>query len=168
MATTYTLISSNTLSSSQASVSLNSIPNTYTDIVLKISARTDNAGTDFIQLTINSQTGTYSNTLLLGNGSTASSTRNTGQSYLRAGYVNNANDTSNTFSYGEIYIPNYASTNDKPLSSIGYTENNATTAYISNYANLFQYSSAITSLTMVANGNFVSGSSFWLYGIKNS
>ena len=165
---TYTLISSNVLTSSAASVTFSSIPATYTDLVLRISARGDDTGL-LLEMTLNSATSTYSNTLLLGNGATASSTRNTGQVYLRAGYVNPSGSTASTFSSGEIYIPNYISTTNKPMSSLGMTENNATTAYIANYANLWQTSSAITSISLQVTGqNFVSGSSFYLYGISNA
>jgi hypothetical protein len=165
---TYTLISSNVLSSSAASVTFSSIPATYTDLVVRVSARGDDTSL-LLEMTLNSATSTYSNTLLLGNGATASSTRNTGQPYLRAGYVNPSGSTASTFSSGEIYIPNYTSTTDKPMSSLGMTENNATTAYIANYANLWQTSSAITSISLQVTGqNFVSGSSFYLYGISNA
>jgi hypothetical protein len=165
---TYTLIDSEILTGSQASVTFSSIPATYTDLVVRISARGDDTGL-LLQMTLNGAASTYSNTLLLGNGATASSTRNTGQAYLRAGYVNPSGSTASTFSSGEIYIPNYTSTTDKPMSSLGMTENNATTAYIANYANLWQTSSAITSITLeVAAQNFVSGSSFYLYGISNA
>jgi len=165
---TYTLISSNVLSSSAASVTFSSIPATYTDLVLRVSARGDNTGL-LLEMTLNSATSTYSNTLLLGDGATASSTRNTGQAYLRAGYVNPSGSTASTFSSGEIYIPNYTSTTNKAMSSLGMTENNATTAYIANYANLWQTSSAITSISLQVTGqNFVSGSSFYLYGISNA
>jgi len=170
MANTYTLINSTSLSSSAASVTFSAIPATYDDLILQISARADNTGL-LLQMTLNSATSTYSNTLLLGNGSTVSSTINTGQSYLRVGYVNPSGSTASTFSSGEIYIPKYRSTTDKPISSIGFTENNATTAYIANYANLWGTSSAITSITLdmsASSQNFVSGSTFWLYGIKNS
>ena len=55
------------------------------------------------------------------------------------------------------------------MSSLGMTENNATTAYIANYANLWQTSSAITSISLQVTGqNFVSGSSFYLYGISST
>jgi len=165
---TYTLISSNVLASSAASVTFSAIPATYTDLVVRLSVRGDNTGL-ILEMTLNSATSTYSNTLLLGNGATASSTRNTGQAYLRAGYVNPSGSTASTFSSGEIYIPNYTSTTNKPMSSLGITENNATTAYIANYANLWQTSSAITSISLQVTGqNFVSGSSFYLYGISNA
>lgn len=164
------LIASNTLTTTAASVTFSSIPATYQDLILQISARADNTGL-LLQMTLNSATSTYSNTLLLGNGATATSSNNTGQSYLRAGYVNPSGSTASTFSSGEIYIPKYTSTTDKPMSSIGFTENNATTAYIANYANLWGTSSAITSITLdmaASSQNFVSGSSFWLYGLKSS
>ena len=44
---TYTLISSNVLSSSAASVTFSSIASTYTDLVLRVSARDDRAGSDW-------------------------------------------------------------------------------------------------------------------------
>lgn len=167
---TYTLISSNVLASSAASVTFSSIPATYKDLVIRLSARADDTGL-LLQMTLNSETSFYSNILLLGNGATASSIKTGGQPYLRAGYVNPSGSTASTFSSGEIYIPNYTSTTDKAISSLGMTENNASTAYIANYANLWQTYSAITSITLDMAGsaqNFVSGSSFYLYGISNA
>ena len=163
------LIASNTLGSSAASVTFSNIPATYEDLILLLSTRA--LDLTIIEMKLNGATSTYSNTLLLGNGTNASSTKNTGQSYLRVGYINSDSNNANTFSTGEIYIPKYRSTTDKPISSIGYTEANGTTAYIANYANLWQTSSAVTSITLEMAGSsssFVSGSSFWLYGLKSS
>lgn len=168
MANTYTLIASNVLTTTTTNVVFNSLPTTYTDLLVKVSVRSLNAGADFLKLNV-SPAIAYSNTLLLGNGATASSTRNTGQGYLRVGYISNANDTSDTFSNGEIYIPNYRSTVDKQLSSVGFSENNGTTAYIANYANLLQTNDVITSLTFAAaSADMAAGSSFYLYGISKS
>ena len=168
MATTYTLISSNVLTTTTTNVVFNSLPTTYTDLLVKVSVRSIFAGADFLKMNVSPATA-YSNTLLLGNGSTASSSRNTGQGYLRVGYISNANDTSNTFSNGEIYIPNYRSTVDKPISSVGFSENNGTTAYIAAYANLLQTNDVINSLTFAAaNDDMAAGTSFYLYGISNA
>ena len=59
-ANTYTLISSNVLGSSAASVTFSSIPATYTDLVLRVSARTDADDTSLI--TFNGTTTGYSKT----------------------------------------------------------------------------------------------------------
>jgi hypothetical protein len=173
MANTYVLIASNTLSSSAASVTFSSIPGTYTDLVLRISGRTDYAATSgefWLQFNGNSST-LYSNTFVYGNGTTAGSDR---ASSSDRGFIletNNANDTSNTFSSSEIYIPSYTASQNKPYSNFGTGEQNstaATTGYNRGAnAGLFRSTSAITSITMSNyNGNWVSGSSFFLYGIK--
>lgn len=172
MANTYTLISSNTLSSSAASVTFSSIPSTYTDLVLRISGRTDAAGTTssgYIQ--INSVTSTYSYTFIRGDGSSATS-GNDSASYagFYIGGIDGGGATSSTFSNQEIYIPSYTASQAKPVGQISSMETNATTAYTFGIAGLCSSTAAISSLTVNLNGgvNFVSGSSFYLYGIKNS
>jgi hypothetical protein len=172
MANTYTLIASNTLSTSAASVTFSAIPNTYTDLVLRISSRTD-AGTanDNIQITFNSDTATnYSITRLTGTGSAASSNRTSTIDYARLGWVDGNTATSNTFGNMEVYIPSYLVSANKPFSSFAVSEQNATAANMDAIAALWRNTAAITSLNIVSNnaGNFVSGSSFYLYGIKNS
>ena len=85
MANTYTLISSNTLTSSAASVTFSSIPATYTDLVLRISARSDRVSTtDRLRLTFNSDTATnYSNITLVGDGAAASSQNASNATYTQ-------------------------------------------------------------------------------------
>jgi hypothetical protein len=163
---TYTLISSNVLSSSAASVTFSAIPATYTDLVLRISCRKDNAGTSgTYTITANSTNG--SSTYIIGTGSTASSTRT---SFLRP-YTAQSGATSNTFDSTEIYIPNYTGTTQKPVSTFNAQENNDASAWnIQGVASLFNVTSAITSIS-IANGsgvNFVTNSSFYLYGISNA
>jgi hypothetical protein len=177
MPSTYTLISSNVLSSTAASVTFSAIPSTYTDLVLRWSARTDyNSGygdTDAqVNLRFNADSTTkYSYVYVRGNGASASSSYNLNNTSL---FLSNAatsvSATSNSFNSAEIYIPNYLSTGSKPLSSITAQETNATTAYLVGLAGLYRGTSAISelSLTPQSSSNFVSGSSFYLYGIKNS
>lgn len=174
MATTYTLISSNVLTSSAASVTFSSIPSTYTDLVLRVSARTD-TGNDFdnLLLTFNGTGGTvYSYTDLRGDGAAATSARGSNAANTQIGFADGSTATANTFSSHEIYIPSYTASQSKPLSAIGMQENNNATAYMRAYANLFRDNTAISSITINKNSgagtNFVSGSSFYLYGVKNS
>ena len=172
MPNTYTLISSNVLSSSAASVTFSAIPSTYTDLVLRISGRTDAAGvvsSGYIQM--NSVTSTYSYTFIRGDGASPTS-GNDSASYagFYLGGVDGGGATSNTFSSHEFYFPNYTVATAKPVSQFSVNETNATTAYIFGVANLCSSTAAISSLTINLNGgvSFVSGSSFYLYGIKNS
>lgn len=172
MANTYTLIASNTLSSSAASVTFSSIPGTYTDLVLRFSARTNATGAANVEVLAVAFNGTYgtnfSGTRVYGNGASALSNQQTDEFTYVVG-VNNA-ATSNTFSNSEIYIPNYLVSQNKPFSAFSTGENNATTTQINAAAGLWQNTSAITSFSIKPNsgGDFLSGSSFFLYGIKNS
>lgn len=172
MANTYTLIASNTLGSSAASVTFSAIPGTYTDLVLRISARSDRTATAIaVGVEINNNTSaTYSWTLLRGDGASATSLRSSGPP-ANIGVSPAASATSNTFSNQELYIPNYTGTTKKVMSSATVAENNATTGYIEAYAELVDITTAITQITLKSGGganNFTSGSSFFLYGIKNS
>jgi hypothetical protein len=168
MPSTYTLISSNVLSSSAASVTFSAIPSTYTDLVLRVSGRTTVTGqaTDNLELRFNG-----SITRLRGNGSTASSSANSGVTVINGLTAFDAADaTSNTFSSLEIYVPSYLASQNKPVSLFSAQEDNNATANIVATAGLWRDTTAISSIYIGSNsgGSFVSGSSFYLYGIKNS
>ncbi len=166
MPNTYTLISSNVLSSSAASVTFSSIPATFTDLVMLWSVNTSSLqdGTIYFNGTLG--TTNYSRTFVAGNGATASSSRNSNREAIDMDYIGSA--TANTFASGEMYLPNYAGSANKPLSTISALEANSTTAYLRANAGLARVTAAVTSLTIAAAGTFSSGSSFYLYGIKNS
>lgn len=172
MPSTYTLISSNVLTSSAASVTFSAIPSTYTDLVVRWSARSDrSAVSDTMKLRLNSDSATnYSWTYLLGNGSAASSGINSALDYISLGAADAATATTNTFANGELYIPNYLASTKKPVSSINAQEDNNTAAQLWGLASLWQGTASITSVQLFPSigPNFVSGSSFYLYGIKNS
>jgi len=169
---TYTLISSNVLSSSAASVTFSSIPSTYTDLVLRISARDTNTGAIIgsATFTFNGSSGSlYSITKLIGDGSAASSSRRssiTSDEFYYPGA--NAGMSTNTFGSAEIYIPSYTASQNKPFSTFAVTENNSTTAgnsEIDAWANLYRDTAAISSIAINAYVTFAIGSSFYLYGI---
>ena len=175
MATTYELISSNVLTGSAASVTFSSIPSTYTDLVLKWSARSDLAASNvaYPYIQINGTAGTaYSRTYLYGAGSGGTgSSRNSSTDRIYVSAVPAANATSNSFGNSELYLPSYLASQNKPLSSFDVVEYNSATVdeNINLIAGLWSNTSAVTSISMALySGNFVSGSSFYLYGIKNS
>jgi len=171
MASTYTLISSQVLASSAGTVDFVSIPQTYTDLVLRFSTRSSNS---YIlpSFTTNSTGGQYySYTALLGDGSSATSTRaNLAYSGVINGGTNASTSTANTFANGELYIPNYTVVGQKSISTFSVAENNSSTAqYIEVQANLINASAAVTSLSISPGSQyFVQYSSFYLYGISSS
>lgn len=174
------LIASNTLTGTAASVTFSSIPSTYTDLVLKVSARSNTGGSfqNYLRLRINTSSALSSATYLAGSGSAASSFNNSliGSTgfYPITNAANNkvsnsSGNTASTFDNVEIYIPSYTVTQNKPLGMFGVAENNTTEAYVVAGAGLERSTSAITQLQLLTDGgNFVSGSSFFLYGLKNS
>ncbi len=169
MPNTFTLIASSTVSGATASdITFSSIPGTYTDLVVKYSLRanaTDGADAYDLILTLNT-TSTITSKVVRGNGSTASSNSITDR-ILRA--VNVSNWTASTFSNGELYIPNYTSSNNKSWSNDSVTENNATGADMSLTAGLTSISAAITTIKLAANNaSLVQYSSAYLYGIIKS
>ena len=172
MATTYTLISSVTVGSGgAANIEFTSIPNTYTDLLLKVSGRSSRTGAvqEEFRLSFNNNTSGYSDRQLRGSGSTAISQSWTSQANIQSFGQPGAGATANTFSNWEIYIPNYASSNNKSVSLDGVTENNATEAYSYLAAALWANSSAITSIKIDGNGyNLVQYTTAYLYGISNA
>ena len=176
MASTYTLITSQTLASSAASVTFSAIPGTFTDLVLKVSARTDNSGArDYFIVNFNGDSATnYSETVLYtNNGTSARSTASSSSTALGSGYafVDGNGATANTFSNLEMYMPSYTAARNKPSSTFASAENNSSSSvWLSANANLYRSTSAISSMafTPYTGGNFLTGSSFYLYGISNA
>jgi hypothetical protein len=171
MATTYTLISSVTVGSGgAATMAFTSIPSTYTDLVLQVSARTDEAGANWSEgrITFNGSSSGYTNRYLVGTGSAVVS-GDVGTAYVYGGRGTAAAATANTFGNSFVYIPNYTSSNNKSVSTDEVTENNATAALAFLGAGLWSNSAAITSITISNNtGNFVQYSTAYLYGISNA
>lgn len=177
MATTFELIKGETLTGSQASYTFSAIPSTFSDLCLKISARTDLSGNfDGVSIRFNSDSGTnYSDTYLFGGNSSTSSGRQSSASiqYGDGSVVTDtATATSNTFANIEIYIPSYTVSQSKPMSAFSVAETNAAgfPAQIYSTAALWRNNAAISSIVLTTtNGtNYVTGSSFYLYGVKNA
>lgn len=161
---TMTLISSTTLSTTAATIDFTSIPQTYTDLKIVYSARINadpfGVAVATLSLSINGGGTATTSRALGGNGSSAYSETGSGP------VINSSNSTANTFSNGDIYIPNYAGSTNKSMSADSVIENNATASWAAIHAILWSSTSAITSISLVpAAGSFVANSSFALYGI---
>lgn len=156
---TYTPIATTTLGSTQASVSFSSFAG-YTDLVLITNVTWLNTTNLF--LTINGDSGTnYSNTILVGNGTTAVSDRQSNQIRFSMGY--NGTAAGNGIVH-EVYFMNYANTSVNKTVLIKVT--NPTNDVI-RQVGLYRSLSSITSITLNPQiGDFASGSTFTLYGIS--
>lgn len=167
MANTYTLINSVTVGSGgQSSIDFISIPQTYTDLKIVVSGRGATAGITLVGA-INGSTSNFTTKYLYGDGSTAN-TSSASSSFW--GNVGNSAYTASTFGSTEIYIPNYTSSKQKSFGIDSTTENNATVSTLAMWANLWNQTSAITSisLTIFSSINFVQYSTAYLYGISNA
>ena len=169
MANTYEAIATVTVGSGGAAdIEFTSIPATYTDLLVKVSARSTDGSWQGMYMRLNGATTNYSSIYLDGTGSSVGSgvITTTG---LYISTIGGTNATSSTFTNSEIYIPNYTSSNNKSLSADGSAENNAIAAYLNLIANLWSDSAAITSILLYsAAGNIAEYSTATLYGIKNS
>ncbi len=177
MANTYQLISSTTLGSNQSTVVFSSIPQTYTDLVIRASIRGSGGGTnDQLSIWFNGETsGTnYSYTNLQGNVSSVLSGSASNTSDTRIFWINATAATASTFANVEIYIPSYRASISKPLNAMSMAEDNSTTTRLGTNSLLWRNTAAINSITLacqqyVGNGTTIlAGSSFYLYGINNS
>ena len=160
MAITYEPIATTTLGSAAGTVSFTSISAAYTDIIAVINGATV-SGDYGLWYRINNDSGTnYSNTYLLGNGTSASSSRDTSQTQGIAG-----NNISTTRGTTIVHFMNYSNTTTyKTIINRG-NEASATAIAL---VNLWRSTSAINSINIEqpGGGNFAAGSSFTLYGIK--
>ena len=166
MPTTYEAIATVTVGSGGASsMDFTSIPSTYTDLLIKVSARSNQ--TNVVRSFNVKPNSTDITARRLGaEGSPFAAYSDTTISV----YIPASGATSDTFGNCEIYIPNYASsTTYKSLSIDTTTENNGTSSGLSLQAGLYSSNTAITSVALVINlGLFVQHSTATLYGIKNS
>ena len=170
---TYRLIETATVGSGgAASIAFTSIPQTYTDLMMVMSIRTNRASVaDYAAVSFNSSTSSFSLRLLTGNGSTASSNSYTTSPDSRiVGQAVSDSSTASVFSNGSLYIPNYASSNYKSYSFDATRENNTSGNEMSLGAGLWSDTAAITSIAITSWGSatLLQYSSASLYGISKT
>lgn len=162
-------IADTTVSTPVSSITFSSIPTGYTDLMLVCSARRTAIYADsFIRF--NSDSGAnYSWIQALADGSNASGYGLSAQTYAQAGHFSSRSSYSaNAFGSGNIYIPNYATSNFKSFSVDAVNENNATQASSMLVAGLWSSTAAITSITLLPDigyGEYATNSTFTLYGV---
>jgi hypothetical protein len=167
---TLSLIETKTLGSTTASLVFSSIPQTFTDLLVVISARSTRTGNvgDDLTVVVNSITSGYSGRGLDGNGSSISvfTDDGAGNKFRFLCIISAAGSTANLFSNSTIYIPNYAGSTNKSFSFDNVVENDSTFGYQRFCSGLLSNTAAITQLTFDPdNGDLVAGSTISLYGI---
>jgi hypothetical protein len=162
MPITYEPLATTTLGSAAASITFSTISGAYTDLVL-VFFTPSNSINDDMYLQYNSDTGSnYSNTILRGNGTTASSTRTSNTTGAR--FSDQSSPTTTTSNTAIINIMNYANTTTYKTNIS--RSNNASTG-VDAMATLWRNTAAITSIKVYpASGNMATGTIATLYGIK--
>jgi hypothetical protein len=140
----------------------NTIPQGYTDLFLVINGQGSAVSGGNLCVRINADTNTYTSaTRILGDGSAASSSRNTtGQSSgIMMGDVSNGDKF-----MAEINFQNYSNTTTFKTLLGRYSGQ----TYLGGYAGLWAQTAAITQITLLINGGqqFNVGTTVTLYGIK--
>jgi hypothetical protein len=155
---TYTPIATTTLGSAASTVTLSSIPSTYTDVILVCAGSASGDGVA-LRFTFNSDSGAnYSQTYIEGNGTSASSSRQSSQSYLQLTNWYISSGSSNS----QIHLQNYSNTTT--YKTVLARKTNVETAGAN--VGLWRSTSAINSITIVtSSGTISAGSTFTLYGI---
>lgn len=157
-----------------AGITFNNIPQVFTDLLVKVSARFDSnpESSNWCSMKVffnGDNSTTYSFTALYGGGTFTGSERASNSTVSQAGWITSSAATANTFGTADIYIPNYAGSNFKSFVSDSVTETNATAALAPLVAGLWNKTNAITSVSFNrASANFVQHSTFSLYGIIRS
>ena len=160
MAATYEPIATTTLGSAQSSVTFSSITGIYTDIILVAQPLKSTSGGGTIRLQVNSDTGTnYSYLRLFQENNTTYSDKGSNQSFFTAFWNGDSVGNSLIFNF-----QNYS--NSTTYKTIVGRSGNAS-AITGELASLWRNTNAITSIYVYNDGgNFNTGSTFTLYGIK--
>ena len=160
---TYTPIATTTLGSTTSSYTFSSIPSTYTDLFLVISALYN--GTDgyaIMQFNGDVISGFYSATVLSGNGTAAGSNRFTSINQIYLMNSGRGNTTSPTIY--NVNFQNYSNTTTYKTSLVRGSNFQSTETSAS--VGLWRNTSAINSITLSApSSNFSAGTTLTLYGI---
>lgn len=164
MPNTFTLISSTTVGSGgAASVTISSIPSTYTDLCLKMSAANTSASWIDWQIQLNTTGSSYTQRIFYTNGAAV------GNSIDNAIQPRTPLSTQ-SWDNDELYILNYTGSNFKATSRDQAWSRSATVAgssFNGLETALWSDTAAVTSIRILpTSANIAQHSTFYLYGIK--
>ena len=164
MARTYEPIASTTLGSDTASITFSSISSTWTDLIVVGFYAVTTVGGASVECYINGSNTTCSFTRLLGNGSAASSARQTGLNSMKCAYMNSAD----TYGQFTLHLMSATNTNVFKTGLVEWASQAASSSpNLGRIVNLSQTTSAISSLKFeLDSGSLRSGTTLSLYGIQ--
>jgi hypothetical protein len=160
---------------SQASIDFVSIPNTFTDLVVKYSLRTSLAGGPFYFDDMgvrfnNNSTGIYSRSIMRSRQGSMGVYSQTDATFFPFFEASAGNANSGSFGHGEMWISNYATSNFKGLRIDGGSETSTPSSevVVGMISGCFKSTSPITSIKIYSqNGqNIVENSTAYLYGVS--
>ena len=160
---TNTPISSINVTTATASVTFAGIPQTYTDLYIVCNPGSSATVND-LRMQFNGDTSAlYSETYLRGSGSAATSVRETGQTSMGMGWMQDTIVSSH-----QINILNYANTATYKSAVCKFGSASGSN-YVGAVSGLYRSNNAVTSITLLAgSGTISAGSTFSLYGISTS
>ena len=169
----YESISTTTVGSGgTATITFSSIPGTYTHLQVRGIAKSNSAGTLYLNYGFNGVTGTsYSSHYLFGNGSTAGANAGNGAS-ASSMYFNEfpPSTVANTFGVFVLDILDYTNTNKYKTTRILSGNDQNGSGVVSLSSGLFMSTNAITQIDLnpQSAAGFAQYSQFALYGIKGA
>jgi hypothetical protein len=158
-------------SGGSTSFDFTSIPQGYTDLMIKVSVRgaTSGANDGFMIRFNNDSSTTYSSRYLAADAVNAQTGSNayssTGYTYVTS--ITTGTYTANSFSSVDIYIPNYTISNNKNFYAESASEKNASDSWVSLVSGLYPITTAISRITLltVSGSGYTQNSTATLYGI---
>lgn len=168
MPTTYTPLATTTAAGGESTITLSNISAAYTDLVLVINGRTTANGT-YLNLRFNNDTtNTLSATRLLGNGSTATSSRSTASNLLTL-TPNTAWDNTNP-GVIVVNIMNYSNTaTNKTVLIRGNIDRPGVGGEVTAIVGMWASTSAINRIDIITgSSSFLAGTTFSLYGVASA
>lgn len=172
MAKTYEPITSTTLGANAATITISSLPSTYTDllVVTYLKATTNDVGCGIYFNSDNAGT-SYGRDWVFGYSTTASSTRSTSASTI-GNLAYNTGLSNTIFNVYKVNIMQYANTsiNKHILYSVGNIQGTMSNTEVGIGVGLWRSTSAISSFTLTVGGgaSFTTGSKVTVYGIKGA
>jgi hypothetical protein len=147
--------------SGTGTVTFSSIPGTYKS--LQIRCNIVYSSTSLVRFQYNSDTGSnYARHILYGDGSVAGADASASYTSNAIIYVGGSTGTN----VGIVDIHDYASTTKYKTSRTFSGNDNNGSGYITLMSGLWMSTSAVTSIDILCSSNFLSGTTFALYGIK--
>ena len=164
----YESIATTTLGSNTGTITFSSIPATYTHLQLRCFASTNRGSTANMQVRFNSDSGSnYARHYLYGDGASAGAGASASQTLIS---LDRIGGTSTTFGALVVDVLDYANTNKyKTVRNLGGIDLNGSGGEVNLESGLWMNTAAITSITLITvdgTMNFLTNSSFALYGIK--